>query len=114
MPKIKAHILSMRSISIEGILATWLQLFGFILVLGGIGTLLFQCYVWLRYGSWLPIPLSVPFYYIGIVEPKTGWHGIQIIIDGILAFPGGWGLCIIGSLILNLGAGIEQGRQPKK
>ena len=39
----------------------WLvYLIGVILILGGIGVFLYQCYFWLKNGAWLEIPLVLP------------------------------------------------------
>lgn len=63
-------------------------------ILVWIGTLLLsglalaeQVYVWLRYGFWPVRDFSSAFTELGLATPKTKWHGIQQIIDYLLASP---------------------------
>jgi hypothetical protein len=41
----------------------------------------FQCFLWLRYGEWVPIPLVVGWEMVGFHRPVFEWVGIQIIVD---------------------------------
>ena len=63
-------------------------------ILVWIGTLLLsglalveQVYVWLRYGFWPVRDFSSAFTELGLAAPKTNWHGVQTIIDYLLALP---------------------------
>jgi len=61
-----------------------------ILVLPGlIGPAIFawQCFMWLKYGYWHPVPVTAAFQNLGIPYPTTEWAGVQKMIDWVLDLP---------------------------
>jgi hypothetical protein len=53
----------------------------------GPGILLWQTYVWLRYGYWQPVPVYDAFTFFGVAPPSSTWIGVQQIIDQMLDWP---------------------------
>jgi len=51
------------------------------------GILAWQCYDWLRTGTWPPIPLSKAFNYFEWTIPRTSWVGLQSIINWLFDIP---------------------------
>jgi hypothetical protein len=64
------------------------------------GILVWQCYDWLRTGSWTPIPLSKAFTYFQWPMPHTSWVGLQSIINWLFDIPASLVVFLVSLLVL--------------
>jgi hypothetical protein len=53
----------------------------------GPGIFAWQCFVWLRYGYWHPVPVAAAFQNLDISYPRTEWAGVRKMIDWVLELP---------------------------
>ena len=56
-------------------------------ILIGPGILVWQAYVWLRYGHWQPIVIRDAFAYFDVGIPYIKWVGVQRMVDSVLEWP---------------------------
>lgn len=75
------------------------------IMFGGVGTVCFQCVLWLRDGFWTPYSLWTPWNWLELPYPWVEWNGIQKIVVGIIDQPMSAALVLIGAVVLLLGVG---------
>ena len=69
-------------------------------ILGGVGTVAFQVYRWLRTGEWLPLPISVVFQFfdidVALLYEPTDWYGAAKLGQWLVDLPLSLGAPILG------------------
>ncbi len=77
---------------------------GLLLAVAGPCILALQAVLWLRDGFWTPLELRALWGVVGGPEPAFAWLGVQRIALGILSFPLGLGLFLVGLFVMWLSA----------
>ena len=73
-----------------GLIFGWMVLLGPVLMIG------WQCLTWLQNGYWDAWPLSRSLASVGIYEPLTTWGGVQKIVHFLFELPTAFGLSVLG------------------
>lgn len=70
-------------------------------VMGGLGIVGYQCFLWLRFGEWIKIPAStiIPLKLVGWAYMGSEWLGIKKIVIWITELPLSLFVFIVGFLI---------------
>ena len=68
----------------------WVGLLGTVGFLFGVGVFIYQMYLWLRLGQWVPMPLSTVLVWFGFDYSSTthiAWMGVQKLVVWGLDLP---------------------------
>lgn len=72
------------------------MLFAWMIALGPLGMLAWQCLTWLQNGYWDKWPISRALAGMDIYEPAVSWSGVQKIIHFLFQMPTSVGLMFVG------------------
>lgn len=68
----------------------WAGQLGLLIILVALSVFIYQVYLWLRTGTWTPMPFYLLFSWLGVDLSPIGnmeWQGIKKIIIFVLEFP---------------------------
>jgi hypothetical protein len=81
----------------------WAGQLGLLIILVAISVFIYQVYLWLRTGTWTPMPFYLIFNWLGVDLSPIGnmeWQGIKKIIIFILEFPLSVMLFLLGFTVM--------------
>lgn len=68
------------------------KLTGVVLILGSAAVVGYQCFVWLRTGHWMPLPLTG---FLGETS-RSQWVGLDKVFDWLFGLPASLWLLVMG------------------
>jgi hypothetical protein len=99
--------------ALEVLWAAIVKLCGLLVIFYGIGTFVYQTFLWLRDGTWTPLELRLAwqsvwqFFGLHAPEPTFSWLGVQKIAVWLLDSSLGFGLIVLGVIVLVFGIRLQ-------